>query len=258
MLTSKKLRAALCAALIAFQATPPAIGGALTGGATEWTQIANNVQLWMQYYKQIEAVTKLAQSYIVQYKTLEQQILNGLVIEGISLADVLKVKRDIEAYQSHLKALGRDIKGLGGYFDRRLVEARLLNLPMEEYVRREAQKIESGNQTAKARLERERNLMEQVKADIGRVDEFSSRIATTAGTHQATQLMNSQLNLLLQQMGRLTELTAEAQGSDQATTLNEIAEARERNQARNKLLYDKDAEMRLRDQAGFDAMKRHR
>jgi P-type conjugative transfer protein TrbJ len=260
MSKSKFLRASTCAALIAAQTLPAflpsqAYAGALTGGSTEWTQIANNFQLIQQVYKQIETVKKLADSYIVQYQSLQQQILNGIQIEGISLADVLKAKNDIEEYQRKLKALGADIEGLGDYFDTRLTEAKLLKLPMEEYIKREAKKVEEGNKTAKARLDRERTLMQQVKSDISRVDEFSNRISSTLGTHQATQLLNSQMNLLLQQMGRMVEMTAEQQGSDQARTLNEEAEARQRWEARSKAFYETEQLMRERDAAGLGRMQ---
>ena len=260
MSISKKLRSFVCGLLVASQLIPAAMlpsvhAGALTGGATEWTQIANNFQLLIQVTKQIAMVKKLADSYIVQYQQLQQQIMNGLQIEGISLADVLRAKRDLEDYQRQLKALGADIEGLGDYFDTRLTEAKLLNLPMDEYVKREAKKIEDGNKTAKARLDRERKQMEQVKSDIGRVDEFSSRISSTVGTHQATQLLNSQMNLLLQQMGRMVAMTAEQQGSDQARQMNEEAEARQRSEARQKALYDADQAMRLRDSAGLSRMQ---
>jgi P-type conjugative transfer protein TrbJ len=59
--------------------TPPSFAGAITGGATEWTQIANNVQLVMQYSKQIEQyATQLRQwtLQIQQYQNMVQNTLN--------------------------------------------------------------------------------------------------------------------------------------------------------------------------------------
>lgn len=242
-------------ATLALSTTHQAVhAGAWTGGATEWTQIGNMTLLGGQLGEQIAMVKKMADDYVLQYKKYEQLIMSGIKIEGISLADVIKLRNDWENFQAQLSQLGTDLKGLGHMFDKRLVEARLLRMPMEDYVRRESDKIKQGNQEAKARLARERSMMEQVNADIVRTDEFQSRIAGTAGQHQAMQLMNSQMNVLLQQMTRMVTLTAEAQGTDKAKALNEEAEVRELSKERNKALVEKDLAMRERDKASLDRM----
>lgn len=251
------MRKNLCAIALAISTgfAPVAHAGALTGGATEWTQIANNFELMGQLFQQVKMVKQMIDDYYLQYAQLEQLILSGMQIDGISLADVLRLKDQFEGYQSALKELGSDIEGLGDHFKRRLAEAKLLKLPMEEYMKREAQKIESGNKTAKARLARERDMMEQVKADIEKADEFRLRIPTTVGEHQAVQLLNSQTNLLLQQMTRMVELTAEHQGSDQARVLNDEAEARERLKSQNQALIEGDTQIRERDKASLSRMQ---
>ena len=251
------MRNKLCAIAFAISTafTPCANAGALAGGATEWTQIANNFELMGQLFQQVKMVKQMIDDYYLQYAQLQQLILSGMQIEGVSLADVLRIKAEFEGYQSALKKLGADIEGLDDHFKRRLAEAKLLKLPMEEYIKLEAKKIENGNRTAKARLERERKMMEQVKSDIVKADEFRLRIPTTVGEHQAVQLLNSQTNLLLQQMTRMVELTAEQQGSDQARVLNDEAEARERLKSQNQALVEGDTQIRERDKASLSRMQ---
>jgi conjugal transfer/entry exclusion protein len=238
--------------------TPPAWAGAWTGGATEWTQLANNFQLSAQLSEQVQMVRQLYETYVLEYQQLEQQILAGIQIEGITLADVLKAKRDLEGFQNALGQFGHDLQGLGRMFDSRVVEARLLRMPMEDYLRRESQKIRDGNSAAKVRLDRERLQLEQVAADIDLVDEYGRRVARTVGVHQATQLMNNQMNLLLQQITRMVAMTAEQQGSDEARSIADEAAARERIKARNELHYNKNIELRERDQTSIDRMRGYR
>ena len=64
-------------------------GGGLGAGATEITQIMNNAELIASVQKQAAMVSTLAQSYIVQYNQLREQITAGVKIGGVSLGDVL-------------------------------------------------------------------------------------------------------------------------------------------------------------------------
>lgn len=235
-----------------------ASGGALTGGSTEITQILNNGELIAQLRQQVATVNQLAQTYVVQYNQLREQILANTKISGLSISDVVKMKNDMEAYQNTLKTLGRDLGGLEQMFDARLVEAKLKNMSFGDYVASEAARVNSDNQAAKARLARERTMVKQVQDDIVQVKEYGRRVDQTVGVHESTQLLNGQMNLMLQQMTRLVAMTAEAQGSDKAQEMNNDAAAREAMRARALAQKQAEEEMRNRSNATIERMKSYR
>ncbi|MDZ4146055.1 MAG: hypothetical protein U1D29_16210 [Burkholderiales bacterium] len=146
--------------------------GGVVAGATEITQIMNNAELVASVQKQIATVRQLADSYVVQYRDLQQQIMAGASIGGVTLGDVMKAKSDIENYQNKLKSFGQDLSGLTNTFDRRLIEAKLLNMSSKDYLLREAKKIKNGNEAAKARVDQERAQIEQINRDVKTIQEY--------------------------------------------------------------------------------------
>lgn len=248
----KQIVASICAA---FAASAFAGSVAGTGGSTEITQIMNNGELIAQVRQQAATVSQLAQSYVVQYNQLREQILSGTKITGLSISDVLKIKGDIEGYQRSLKTLGRDLEGLENMFDARMLEAKLKKMSFNDYIASESARVNSDNQAAKARVARERAMAKQVQDDIVQVKEYGRRVDQTVGVHESSQLLNGQMNLMLQQMTRLVSLTAEAQGSDKAEQLNNEAATRERVfQNAQELKSAKDG-LRQRDAAGIEQLK---
>lgn len=73
MLTSKAFRSAIVAACMATSLPSHAAGGA--GMATEFTQLANNVELAAGVSQQIKTVAQLAQQYALQLETWKRQLL---------------------------------------------------------------------------------------------------------------------------------------------------------------------------------------
>ena len=191
----------------------PGVGSVLgTGGATEITQILNNIQLGAGVVEQIKTVSQLVQTYQTTYSQLQQQLLAGMNIQGFNLGDVLKAKSALDNYQGSLRSYQNDASSLGSVFDTRLTEAKLQNITLEEYVTRESARIDAGNQAAKARLQREVDLLGQIQEDAVQIKKYGDQIPDTVGVHEATRLLNAQTNLLLQQMSRLTAIMLDSQG----------------------------------------------
>jgi conjugal transfer/entry exclusion protein len=248
----KQLVAVIC---VSFAASSFAGSVAGTGGSTEITQILNNGELIAQVRQQVATVSQLAQSYVVQYNQLREQILSGTKIAGLSISDVLKVKSDIEGYQRSLKTFGRDLEGLESMFDARMLEAKLKKMSFNDYIASESARVNSDNQAAKARVARERAMAKQVQDDIVQVKEYGRRVDQTVGVHESSQLLNGQMNLMLQQMTRLVSLTAESQGSDKAEQLNNEAATRERVSQNAQELKSANDALRQRDLTGLDQLK---
>lgn len=189
--------------------------------ATEVTQMMNNFELAAELAKKVETVSQLVRTYATQYAQLQEQITAGMSIGGVTLSDVMQIQRDLNNYQNALKSLGMDLGNMTNIYDTRLSEAKILNLTFGQYLERERGRILQGNRSAKARVTREIQIMDQVKADLVLARRYGDQIQSTVGVHQAMGLMNQQGNLMLQQLNKLVMLQAEAQGSDKA---NEMAE----------------------------------
>lgn len=185
----------------------PGVGSiAGTGGASEVTQLMNNVQLAAGVREQVSTVSQLVQTYQTTYSQLQQQLLAGMNVQGFNLADVTKTKSALDSYQNSLRSVNYDASTLGNVFDTRLTEARLQNITLEDYVKREGARIEAGNTAAKTRLQREVQLLGQIQEDAALIREYGNQIPDTVGVHEATRLLNAQVNLLLQQTSRLTAI----------------------------------------------------
>ncbi|MGE3342309.1 MAG: hypothetical protein AB7L71_02645 [Vicinamibacterales bacterium] len=213
------LKVGVVALVAALQWAPATAGGggfSCGGCATEVTQLLNNAELYAQVQKQVATVRQLADTHLVHLTQLQELVNAGRQLGSIRLPDILQMKGDLEGYQRTLSTFSGDLTSLRSIFDRRLTEARLLNISFPDYYSREAQRIQDGNEIAKARLTRELQTIEQVKRDIELTQQYGARIQGTVGVHQATGLLNSQMNLMTQQLTRLVALTAESQGSDKA------------------------------------------
>jgi conjugal transfer/entry exclusion protein len=191
--------------------------------ATEVTQVMNNIELVAQVQKQVQTVTNLVETFKVHVGQLNAQYLAGMAMSGLGLADIARLTRDIDGYQNALKAYKGDLASLSGIFDTRMTEAKLMNLPFNDYLQREMAKIANDNGAAKARVLREQQVMQQVQKDGVQIQKWGGQIQGTAGVHQAAQILNGQVNMMTQQLGSLVMMKAEQQGSEKADRANKEA-----------------------------------
>lgn len=191
--------------------------------ATEITQVMNNLELVKSVMKQIDTVKQLVETYKIVTGQLNQQVLAGLRIGSISLADAMAIRSQLASYEAALHTFGGDLNGLSNVFDTRMAESRILNISFSDYLKNETTKINNGNTEAKARVQREIAIMSQVQSDAALVQQYGQKISSTAGIHASTQLLNSQVNLMTQQLNKLVSMNAEARNRDIAKKMNEEA-----------------------------------
>ena len=253
-MSSHRLR---CAGTLVAALTAAAVNaeGGMTGGALEITQLLNNGELVTQVAQQAKTVKQLADTHVVNLNQLTELLRAGQKMNGLARSDVMKLAVDMDAYQGALKVLGIDLKGYSTALDTRITEARLQNLSLQAYVQRERSRVQGGNDLAKARLAREVAQAAQIKQDIVTVRDLGAAVSSTPGMHGATQLLNAQMNLMLQQMTRLVALTSEAQGSDKAAAI--AAEAANRVAARSlaEQIISNEAAMKQRHRQLVDSMR---
>lgn len=85
-------------------------GGGLSGGATEFTQMANKAQLVATYNKQLE-------QYAMQGQQLQAQMQNLIANpDKIKLTDVMDAAKKVKQLYQGAKSLGKDLKNVEQHF----------------------------------------------------------------------------------------------------------------------------------------------
>jgi hypothetical protein len=232
-------------ALLATAMLKPGFATGAVAGATEPTQIMNNGELMASVSQQIKTVKTLADSYIIQYKELQQAILAGLPLDPRQvMRTVQEVQAEIQSlknYTASLEAAGASVGQLKADMEGRFVEAKLGKMTFPQYVSAETERIKKGDARAKQRLDAEQALMVKANADMDFASDQASKISSSDGVHASAQQLNTQMNKLIQQNARISTILAHTAGSTEQymmnKDLNERKEAlvytREVNNARN-------------------------
>lgn len=209
----------LAAAIAAFGTTAGASPGGV-GGATEVTQILNNVQLGIQTLKQIRSMEELIMSTVYHIKNWKQLLLTNLPLgAGAVVATVGDLNREIsnfQNYQASLQRAGSSLQQLNQVFDARTVQASLKGVTFQEYLNIEARRVADGDKQARQRLEAEQKIVEAANADLQSAIANSSSFASAVGPTEAIGMLNAQVNQLVQQNARTAIIMANATGTEQA------------------------------------------
>lgn len=210
----------------------PAYAGGKVGGATEITQIANNVQLVASYLQQVTSYKKQVEQFLTQINQYQRQLTDAMNVNSLAkkigldgmmrdLNKIRETKKAFEKLHGSLDQVGRNFQG-------RFLEATQLNLSPDEYLRREIAKIRAGNDNAIRRLEDEKRMTDAVEEDFALAKKWGQQIDGQEGINASLGLLNTQMNRMLQQNARVSQMLAQANGSDKAMEEHERAERAER------------------------------
>lgn len=202
-------------------------GGGLSGGSTEVTQLLNHGLLSSEIVQSTKTNVQLATSYATQLQQYANQLLQykamlqaGLspsgVVSALGLQGVVKELNNVLKLRDMVTRLQGNLTSLGDSWTTRFNEASLRRMDWKSYVESEIRAIANKNEMAVGRLKRQQALMESVDEDYKKANEYASQISGTEGVHQSMGLMNAQMNRLIQQNARLTEIFARAHGEDAA------------------------------------------
>lgn len=183
----------------------PAFGGAMAGGATEVTQILNNIQLLMQSVTQeMQYATEIEQLYV---QTLQQ--LPGS--DTSLLADIQKASTLVSSAQGakrSLEALTNDLGSLETHAQRRYDRFIASGLSWNNYVAREKEIAAQDRRRAKVVTQAEEAAMQRVKETWGSYQRYQREITTSQGEHQSMRILNGQMNALIGTMNTVLDLSA--------------------------------------------------
>lgn len=194
--------------LAAIVPTAAAGGGAVTGGATEWTQIFNNMELVNVAMDGAQTARTTIDKYILQYKQYENELNNLRKFAELpqNIQDGVRSLEDMRAYKGRLERLHGSLSEQQRVFEKRFTEARLNGGTWEDYVNLVNKDANNKNQRAISRLEYEQSVMRQVESDYAAARSLEPKIQESVGAQQSLQLMNTQMNRLVLQNAKLTEV----------------------------------------------------
>ena len=193
---------------------PAAHAGAVAGGASEWTQILNNVQLVSSGMDAAATAKTTIDQYILQYKQYENELSNLQKFSQLpqNIQHGVRSLEDLRAYKSRLDRLHGSLAEQQRVFEKRFTEARLNGGTWEDYVEMVNKDASNKNQRAISRLEYEQSVMNQVESDYAAARALEPKIQESVGAQQSLQLMNTQMNRLVLQNAKLTEVMVASMG----------------------------------------------
>jgi P-type conjugative transfer protein TrbJ len=235
---SARDRSALAALLLLLVLATGARAGGSIVGATEPTQILNNLELVKVALDGAQTAATVVSQYATQLQQYQAQLANlqglGRLPEGLTV-DAEKALRDLVGYRGALQQLSGSLGRQQSAIEQRLIEARLSGRDWKTYVAAVAADVLQQKQRAIERLKYEGSLLEQVQSDYRFARDMQSQIPATVGQHQALQLMNAQMNRVVTQNAKLLEVVS-ATVSQQAEKDAREAEASTRSSAERDLL----------------------
>lgn len=212
---------AVSLSVAAFTPATVAGGGGATGGATEITQLLNNVELMGVNMTTLESLGEQIQSRIIQanqYVMQGQQYVTQMKqLQNLVPEEVLQTYRDAMTLRNNYEELNGSITGLYGNIQDAKSSAEnifrdmsLKGLTSEQYMAKLRTNTDRSREHVAGMLGDLSRSMKSVEASYDQVRKFQAKIPTTEGMNQSMQVMNSQMNAMIAQNGQLLELSMSA------------------------------------------------
>lgn len=195
---------------------PNTTAGAIIG-ATEITQILNNVELMginmstlASLEQQIESKITLANQYIMQgqqYITQMKQLQSMVPEEVMSTyRDAVELKTKYENLHGAMSTLYGDISNEKQAAQDIFRDMSMKGLTPEQYVAKLSSNDAHSRQVVQGMLANMSNGMRTVQQSYEQVRKFQAQIPYSEGIHESMQTLNSQMNAQLAQQAQFIEL----------------------------------------------------
>ncbi len=249
MLLAKASR--LVAALVLSMTYGAASAGGAVAGATEITQILNNLELVQVAMDGATTAQKTAQQYITQVQQYQTQLQNIRGLSGLPAGmggDAVKAVNDMMRFKQALGNLTGSLSQQSSIMEKRMAEARVGGKGWNGYVQQVAADAATGNKRAIERLKYEESVLEQVQSDYQFARNLQDQIPATVGQHQSLQLLNAQMNRVVTQNAKMLEVMS-GTISKQAQDEQKEAEAKARALADQELMRQRHQNIEQRQRA---------
>ncbi len=160
----------------------------------------------------IQSTVQQAQSYLVQLQQYQSQ-LQQLKTLPSAVADTLLQKTDqqinnLAEYQNLLDNLYGTLGKAGQLADARYREAALSGLTPQQYYHQQEQAMQQETHGVLPAFQAEVDTMNQMNEQYQQVQAYQNEIPKVQGMTSSMEVMNSQMNLLIQQNANLQKLLA--------------------------------------------------
>ena len=231
MVEVKRVKLAVWAALVvwgavqvpAAQAMPVIDAANLVQNLTAARQAAQQVA---SAYQQIKLQQQQLQSMREQLRSMNASQVAGIVGDITGIEELHQIEKTLAANRDLIGSIDKVKKGI----EDRLDTAKLMKLTWKEYVAWEMNRVSRKQESAVARVNAEIHAMKRIEEDYAFARQQGARIAGTAGTHEAMQLMNAQMNRVIQQNAEVVRHLSTAFG--RAAAEREMQEAEDRARAK--------------------------
>lgn len=191
----------------------------------------NFIKNQIQAEQSVKTVTQLATKYwkqVEQYKSQLQQ-LKSLADGGSTLVRANQDLADAQQLLVALRSLHGSVQQVRGRFQQRLGQMKATSTSWEAYIAWERDRIARNVGNAVAGAQEEQRVLQRVQRDYEFAREVAERIPASAGIHQASQLLNLQVNRMISQQAEIARIMAPA-----AAAAGETAEAHQQRAERAK------------------------
>jgi conjugal transfer/entry exclusion protein len=239
----------LCAAVCLGAAGAQATG--MVAGATEPTQIMNNLELIKVAADGAVTAKKTVEQYATQLQQFHLEQLNIRSLAGLPAGlapDSLKAVNDLIGFKQALTKLEGSLGQQEQAIERRMTEARLSGKNWQGYLADVAADAARKQTRAVERLKYEEQVIQQVHSDYAFARNLQTQIPATVGQHQSLQMLNGQMNRVITQNAKLLEVVS-ATVRKQAEQDAEGAEAMTRNAADREILRQRQSAIETRQRA---------
>jgi P-type conjugative transfer protein TrbJ len=208
-----KVIAAVC--MLSVSSAANAGGGGLTGGATEWTQMANNAELIKQVEEsvkqvtnQITQITNQVTQITNQITMIQDMVLNTLALPNQIFKDVKGVYSKVQDVIGKSRGLAYNMSNFGSELERRFQSyADMGNLSGgDAYASAARSVINTQMETVHTTMEAVSEVFNELGDDASALEELQQSASSAQGRNQIMQATNELLAFLGQDAMKLRQL----------------------------------------------------
>lgn len=190
------MKKSICTLLVVTLISGQANAAAMTGGSTEVTQIANNIQLGLQYFKQI-------QQYIRQGLQYQTQLQNLIEAQSPGITDVIGIVNGI----SQMMSAGKSIGGSLAQIDRNFANT-FKNPTAASLAENFTKWNNSGLDTLQGALKAAGKHRDQYASDAAMLQDLYATSQATMGARDAIQMVAAINSEQVSQLHKLSDLVS--------------------------------------------------
>jgi type IV secretion system protein TrbJ len=177
------------------------LGGGGVNSATETTQLLNNMELVLQYEKQVQAYAQQVKDYTVQlnqWKATVQNLTNlPANVYNQAMAPYNTVMNANQNFLNGVQGLKSSVTNFDNTYKAKLAAAGKSGISGAEYMALEAKLARDKGGIYKTQVDNDIKQIEDLKGRIKGVQDLAAKIPALEGNQESLGLLNQQTNMVL-------------------------------------------------------------